>query len=678
MWKLCFAAIVIAVRGSQETPANKVIALLTDLKAKAQDELAVETKIFAKFLAFCETKLEEKNGAIDENNLGIETANGGIDGATAAIETAQNELQNSVAEQNVKSTELSERTKEHLAAKTVLQKNEADLANAADSLEKAIEQVKAATSAELISTSVKTSIRRNLAVAEALGLSSKTVSFLSNDPGDYESHSGDIIKTLADLLVEFKAKHEEVATEITAVQKAFDEYKTATQKAIDVTKEAAETAKLKENQETENLGLHQKDFSDASIDLSNNEQYHKDLTTRCNTKKAEWEQRELGRTNEIKAMEGALEQLQTVGAKEVSRDVKTFMQKPKIMARKVAVEEDRITLPTFLQTKRFLSPISPHDRAADFLLEQGKKLHSASLVSLFAQLGGPFDKVKALVQRLIERLLDEAAQEATSQGKCATERVEAESNRNHRYEEIQRKNTELSKLSAQKLELESSIDELTTQTDELQTGLQTATELRAEEKESNLKSIVDAKEGETAVAEAVRILKEYYHGVHGVGGADTATVFAQASPVDEEAEFKAVADRKGAYKGNQDSAGNIFGLLEVIQSDFQREIKTTKADEEKSQADFVKQKRDDTANLEGKRKQLENAENDLTIANSKIDLGLSDLQTASDRQGKAIQILDLLWSRCVAVDMSFEERREKVKQEIEALKKVKSILEPKS
>lgn len=211
---------------------------------------------------------------------------------------------------------------------------------------------------------------------------------------------------------------------------------------------------------------------------------------------------------------------------------------------------------------------------------------------------------------------------------------------------------------------------------DLRASLTEAENLRSEEKDANLKAIADATEGAKAVKEATRMLQEYYHGVHGVGGADTATVLAQASPVDEEAEYQAVAGRKGAYKGNQDAAGNIFGLLEVIQSDFQREIRTTQADEEQAHADYVKQKREDTANMEGKRRQMEHANADLAVAKSKIDLGLSDLQKASDRQGKAIQILDLLWSRCVSVEMTLEERKQKIKQEIDALKQVLTILEP--
>lgn len=93
-------------------------------------------------------------------------------------------------------------------------------------------------------------------------------------------------------------------------------------------------------------------------------------------------------------------------------------------------------------------------------------------------------------------------------------------------------------------------------------------------------SVKDAKEGLEAIKQAIGILKDFYK------GAAKAKVLLQASPIDEEGENPG-SGMDGAYKGNQDAAGGIIGMLEVIQSDFERAIKTTSAAEKVSQRVFV-------------------------------------------------------------------------------------------
>lgn len=756
------------------TPTQKVIDLLTDLKATSESELENEAKVFTEFLSFAEEKLKAKADAIDADNLKIETANGGIDAAKAGIASAQGDFAAAKAEETKKSAALSEKTELWLAEKATLKKTEADLNNALKALGGAIEHLKSAKSEDLIS--LKTTIRQNvklahslgvstpkisllsedpskddghtndvsnilnmlrtafksakhsekteavmqnaeekleqaiehvnslkaaqfielkdsdtihhdLQLAEALGLSTRATSFLSKGPGEYDYHSNDIIKILGSLKTELTQKSTDVKTEIDNGEAAFVTYREATEEAIKAAQQTAESAEATESEETINLGEHEQDLSNGEIDLKNDSQYHKDLQARYDTKKAEWGQRKQGREDEIAAINGALEQLTgTVTEKEVGRKQKAFVQRPGKDTKKPEADkkdnDKKLSKPaSFLQIMRALSPVATdptHEKAAAFILAQGKELKSATLEHFASQMTGPFDKVKNLIQALIERLLDEAANEADHQGKCATERKEAEMNRQHRTEDIQRTNAELQTLSAAKGELEVKIDDLTIATGDLEKTLAKDTELRQEDKDNNIKAIKDAKDGLAALESAVQILTEYYKGVHGVGGADTARVFIQASPIDEEGKWQDVSNIKGAYKGSQGASGNIFGLLAVIKSDFQREISTTEADEKKTQEDYVKAKREDSASLASKRTELKNAESDLLITTSKIDIGFKNLETAAERQGKAIKVLELLWDRCVAIEMTPEQRKEKIEKEVEALKKAVEILTPKN
>merc|ERR1711862_126625 len=97
-----------------------------------------------------------------------------------------------------------------------------------------------------------------------------------------------------------------------------------------------------------------------------------------------------------------------------------------------------------------------------------------------------------------------------------------------------------------------------------------ATSIRTEEKAENELTIKDAGEAQTAVAQALTVLKEFY------AKAGEATALLQQQP-----EAPEVFDKP--YKGMGAENGGVVGMLEVIQSDFARLESDTKAAEATAQ-----------------------------------------------------------------------------------------------
>merc|ERR1719446_56712 len=97
-----------------------------------------------------------------------------------------------------------------------------------------------------------------------------------------------------------------------------------------------------------------------------------------------------------------------------------------------------------------------------------------------------------------------------------------------------------------------------------------ATKLRQEEKAKNTETISDAEEAQTAVAQALTVLKEFY------AKAGEATALLQAEPE--------IFDKP--YKGMGAEGGGVVGMLEVIESDFARLESDTKAAEATSQKEY--------------------------------------------------------------------------------------------
>merc|ERR1719145_478468 len=100
-----------------------------------------------------------------------------------------------------------------------------------------------------------------------------------------------------------------------------------------------------------------------------------------------------------------------------------------------------------------------------------------------------------------------------------------------------------------------------------------ATEIRQEEKTENTATIKDAGEAQTAVAQALTVLKEFY------AKAAEATAFVQQQP-----EAPEVFDKP--YQGMQSENGGVVGMLEVIESDFARLEADTAAAEATAQKNY--------------------------------------------------------------------------------------------
>merc|ERR1719310_1712470 len=304
--------------------------------------------------------------------------------------------------------------------------------------------------------------------------------------------------------------------------------------------------------------------------------------------------------------------------------------------------------------------------AVDFLGKEGRRLKSTGLLALVTKAAAdPFAKVKGLIQKLLERLLSQAAAEATKKGFCDTELGKAEMDRDYRFSDVGQLNKEGEKVEVKLEELTAEIAELKEGIENLEAALSEARKLREEEKAENMKYIADATKGEKATTEALTILEEYYK------SAAKATVFVQASPVDDDTSESS----KGAYKGNQEAGGGIIAILEVIVSDFQRTIKKTTAAEQAAHEEFVKFERTHLTDISGKSMTKKLDEQEVVKKKAALEQTMADLQTNMDQLDFALKSYEELVPPCVDTGMTYAERVAAREAEIEALKKALCILD---
>merc|ERR1719221_611568 len=171
----------------------------------------------------------------------------------------------------------------------------------------------------------------------------------------------------------------------------------------------------------------------------------------------------------------------------------------------------------------------------------------------------------------------------------------------------------------------------------------------------------EAAEAQTAVAQALTVLKEFY------AKAGEATALVQQQPAAPE-----IFD--SPYQGLQAENGGVVGMLEVIESDFARLEADTKAAEATAQNNYdtfmTDSKVDRAAKLEDiehKQAKKQDEEQALTTKNE-------DLEGTQKELDAALAYFDKLKPSCVEAGVSYEDRVSRRKEEIESLQEALRIL----
>merc|ERR1719473_1323168 len=419
---------------------------------------------------------------------------------------------------------------------------------------------------------------------------------------------------------------------------------------LDRTKdERAKDIALKAKKEQQ-LADAQGDKADTEAAKAEDEKYLQELRDMCHTKTQEYNARQELRAGEQEAIGKAVEIL---GGGAVSGAADKHL--PGLLQ----------TGSSFAQLRS--STVTPvQQKVAAFLQDRAEQVNSPILSLMATRTGDdPFTKVKKMITDMIVKLMEEANEEAEHKGWCDTELTTNQQTRDSKSEESDTLSAEIENLTATISKLSDDITELNEDIATIDKATAEATADREAEKAKNAATLADSKAAETAVAQAVAVLKEFY------AKAADATAFVQQGkgPADD-----APATFDGAYKGNQDQASGVMGMLEVIQTDFARLTSETTADEAEAADVFQKYSADSATNkavkeTDVKHKTSKKQETESALAEAKRDLAATHEELTA-----AMDYYDKLKPSCVDAGVSYEDRVERRKAEIESLQEALKIL----
>jgi len=216
---------------------------------------------------------------------------------------------------------------------------------------------------------------------------------------------------------------------------------------------------------------------------------------------------------------------------------------------------------------------------------------------------------------------------------------------------------EIDELEASIAQLTEQVTELTKAVAELDAAVATATNIREEEKAKNTVTIKDSQDAQTAVAQALSVLKDFY------AKAAEATSLVQEPEVFDE-----------PYKGMGSENGGVVGMIEVIQSDFARLESETSASEAESSKQYDEFMTDSSVDKAQKTKDIEHKSSKKQNQEQSLQEKKTDLDGTQKELDAALAYYEKLKPSCVDAGVSYEDRVARRKEEIESLQEALRIL----
>merc|ERR1719473_1023457 len=558
---------------------------------------------------------------------------------------------------------------------------------------------------------------QDAADAEAAAQEAKEDSFRNYEAPEanaYEFQSGSIVDMLKNLKDKFRGEKADLEKAEMNSKHAADMMIQDISNSIDSANRQVGERTAQKNEREESAANDKKELAATIADRDEDVVYLNDLTAECDQKGKSFDEKQALRAEEIEAIGKAIEILSgdaVSGA--ADKHLPGFVQ-------------EAVSLVQLRSGKRSQAS-GVHARLTEFLNHEARRLHSRSLSMLAEKVAadaadtplrvsgpaGPFAKVKKMIRDMITHLLEEANADAEQKGFCDKELGQNKITRDKLTADIEGLQAAIEEGTATSQKLGEEIADLTAAVAELVTAMATATEQREAEKEKNEQTIADAKAAQEAVSQATAVLKEFYEKaasataffqtkattkrVDPMSGRDHPIVkmgsdewnslanpnWEEGAGKDGETDFHRGTNRGhkegmqtfgDKYTGQQDEAGGVLAMLEIIMSDFANlEADTTAAEAEAAKAhlDFMRESEKDKA---VKTKSIEMKTADKLATDAKVQSDTKDLKATQDELLAADRYYEKLKPQCVDEGVSYEERVKARESEIQSLQEALKIL----
>merc|ERR1719375_2230674 len=455
----------------------------------------------------------------------------------------------------------------------------------------------------------------------------------------YESKSGGIVATVEemqgkaeDTLADLRKKEMTNQHNFKTLEAGLnDEIKHGNEKLGTATSGKAANQQLLEDSNSKNVETKKTKAAD--------EEYASTLKTECESKAAEWDERQKSAAAEMGAIDKAKEILVS--------GVKVFVQVSSKMTKWSPDDDDEDDAAS-----------AAREKVVGILKKLGNEHHSFALAQMAsAASSDPFVKIRGLIEDMIEKLLKEAQEDATHEAFCQEEMGKSTKSKEEKQTKIDEYQTRIDGASTTIAELTEAVKTLEAEVASIDKGQAEATEIRTTEHADYVKASTDFKDSAQAVAKAIEVLKSYYEGSFLQVGTKTQ---------------KAGQPDFGAAKS--DTAHTIISVLEMSEEDFTRLLAEAEATEDEAAAAYKKLTDENKVSKAAKMADSKAKQSEIKSLSVQLEHSKEDYASVSKELDAVLAYLDKLKPECESKAMSYAEKKAAREAEISGLKEALSIL----
>merc|ERR1719450_705859 len=331
------------------SPVEKVVTMLEDLQTQVVVEGKAEAKTYDKFACFCKDMTAEKTDAINAGTDKSADLSALIEQVTNDRSTADDDIADLNKQIDNLDKSMKENKEKRAGEKATFDALHAEMTKGITDLTNAVNTLKSSRPASLMSLkSVIKTVRQAAFMGDAMGHGPKNqqvlAALLQQTPEvpmeDFTFHSEEIISMIEGLQSDFKTKLSEVKIEETKAVSDFDlQMQADTDERAAAAKELKDTTELKA-EKMEAIAASSKELTETSATLTDDQNYLKDLTEKCNAKSKEWDQGSQMRQDELTALTTALTIVKEgVATKTTEKTVRLVQSAAKVSPHSVVIED---------------------------------------------------------------------------------------------------------------------------------------------------------------------------------------------------------------------------------------------------------------------------------------------------------------------------------------------------
>merc|ERR1719331_1713599 len=292
---------------------------------------------------------------------------------------------------------------------------------------------------------------------------------------------------------------------------AWNAYKLAKQardNAIDAARSAeAEKTRIRSDRQAQK-GQADSNLAETENMLEGDTASMENMDSECKTKRAEWDERSKVRSAELEAMAMAKKILSKVTG--VRNPDTHDIPNKSLLVSTSRVEQDTSNSEAGLS---FLQVVDPKVKAVNLLRKTATSLHNKALERLAQQIStydGPFDKIKAMMQKMIFHLMGEQKDEDEHKLWCDMETEKSTESKDDKTEKVNLLNHKIAESDTAIKLLVKQITEQQAKMASIKEYQQDETTLRDENHAEILATIKDSQDAQAAINDAVGVLKDFY------------------------------------------------------------------------------------------------------------------------------------------------------------------------